>query len=96
MPRAARGTTRVEYDTAEIARLGEDLYERDLRAEVEPGNLGEFLVLDILTGRYVIAKDDVTATLRLLDEVPEAVTYGVRIGKGAAYEVGSLSPTNPR
>jgi hypothetical protein len=76
---------------SEIATRGQEIYEREIRAKVEDGNKGRFLVLDIDTGDYEIAEDDLTATHRLLARRPGAVTYGVRIGHRAAYRIGGHS-----
>ena len=73
----------------EIARRGEQLYDESLREKLEPGHRGRFLVLDIDTGDYEIADDDLTATQRLLTRCPQAVTYGVRIGRRDAYHLGA-------
>jgi hypothetical protein len=79
----------AKYTSNEVAERGEVIYEKQLRAKVEEGHLGEFLVLDIETGDYEIAPDDVTATKRLLDRHPQAVIYGLRVGAATAYHVGS-------
>lgn len=79
----------AKYTANEVAQRGEALYEKGLRSQVEDGHRGEFLVLDIETGDYEIAPDDVTATKRLLGRRPQAVVYGLRIGEAAAYHVGS-------
>ena len=43
--------------TEEIARRGEEIYERDLRANLETEeNRGKFLIIDIATGAYEIYK----------------------------------------
>ena len=39
-------------------------------------------------GNYEIADEDMVATERLLAKNPEAMTYGLRIGFGAAYRLG--------
>jgi hypothetical protein len=75
----------------EIARRGEEIYNRDLRASAEATNKGKFLVIDIETGDYEIDEDDLTATKRLLARHPNAETYGVRIGYPAAYRIGGHS-----
>lgn len=73
----------------EIARRGEEIYERNLRVRLETGgNRGKFLVIDIDTGVYEIDREDLTATERLLARHPHALTYGLRIGYEAAYELG--------
>lgn len=79
----------AKYTANEVAERGEAIYEKQLRAQVEEGHRGEFLVLDIETGDYEIAPDDVTATKRLLDRHSQAVIYGLRIGAATAYHVGS-------
>jgi hypothetical protein len=76
------------YTTDEVGRRGRELYEQQLRARVEPAHAGQFLVLDIQTGDYEIAGDDLTASDRLLARKPQAVLYGVRIGSPAAYRLG--------
>lgn len=75
--------------TEEIARRGEEIYERDLRANLETEqNRGKFLIIDIATGAYEIDREDLAATERLLARHANAMTYGLRIGYEAAYELG--------
>jgi repressor of nif and glnA expression len=45
----------------EIARRGYEIYERDIRTEVERNHDGRFLVVDVSTGRYEITNDELTA-----------------------------------
>ena len=55
----------------EIARRGEEIYERDLRAKLETEeNRGQFLIIDITTGGYEIDREDPVATERLLAPTP--------------------------
>ena len=73
----------------EIARRGEEIYTRDLRARLETEeNQGKFLIIDITTGDYEIDREDLAATERLLARNPNTMTYGLRIGYEAAYELG--------
>jgi len=73
----------------EIARRGEEIYAHDLRARLATAeNRGQFLVIDITTGAYEIDREDLAATERLLARNPLAMTYGLRIGYAAAYELG--------
>ncbi|MFN3650731.1 MAG: hypothetical protein ACK47B_14240 [Armatimonadota bacterium] len=71
----------------EIGRRGEALYERELRSRLEETHRGQFLALDVMSGRYQIAEDDLTATTRLMDEIPGATVYTLRIGRQAAYQL---------
>ena len=78
----------VAYTPAEVARRGQEIYDQTLRDKVEQSNLGHFLVIDIRTGAYEIADDDLTASNRALAKDPEAVLYGLRIGYSTAYRLG--------
>jgi hypothetical protein len=78
----------TQHTIEEIGRLGQEIYERDIRPKVMPQHKGKFLVLDIETGEYEIDEDDAAATERLLARMPEAVMYGVRIGYTSAYTLG--------
>jgi hypothetical protein len=71
----------------EIAQQGREIYERDIRKRVEEKHSGEFVVIDISTGDYEIAEDDLTASDRALAKNPDAVLYGLRIGEPAAYRL---------
>ena len=79
------------YTTDEVGRRGRELYEKKLRAQVESGHAGQFLVLDIVTGDYEIADDDLTASDRLLARKPNAKLYGLRIGSPTTYRLGGHS-----
>jgi hypothetical protein len=64
----------------EIARRGREIYEREIRAEVESEHAGRFLVVDVITGDYEVA-DDLEASERLLDRNPGAMLYGQPVGE---------------
>jgi hypothetical protein len=77
------------YDSEEIARRGQMLYDRDIRTLVEPENIGKYVVIDIETGQYEVGEDQLaTAAERALDKRPEAALYLVRVGYPAAARIG--------
>lgn len=71
-----------------IASRGEELYQQNIRANVEADHKGRFLAMDVETGDYAIADEDLDATDRLLSKRPDALVYGLRIGFPAAYRIG--------
>lgn len=83
------------HTTEEVARLGREIYERDVRAKVESEHTGRFIVVDIKSGDYEIADDDLTASDRMVAKNPEAILYGLRIGRRAAYRIGSSRTRKP-
>jgi hypothetical protein len=74
----------------EIVQRGQERYEREIRAQVEAKNKGRFLALDIETGAYEMDEDDLTAEDRLLDRMPHATVFALRIGYPAAYRLGAI------
>ena len=41
--------------TAEIARLGKEIYERDIRPKMEDGHHGEVVAIDVDTGVWAVS-----------------------------------------
>ena len=76
------------YTSEEIVERGEALYNQQIRAEVETGNEGKFLVLDIETGTYEVDEDELAAVQRAKAKKPNAVLYIMRIGYATAYRLG--------
>lgn len=77
------------YTTEETVRRGREIYERGVRAEVEAAHDGEFVVVDVTTGSWEVGEDDVAASERALAKNPEAVLYFARVGRQAAYRLGT-------
>lgn len=77
------------YTTEETVRLGREIYEREVRAEVEASREGEFVIVDVTTGLWEVDEDDVAASDRALAKNTEAVLYFARVGRPAAYRLGS-------
>ena len=76
------------YTKDEHARLGRELYEQRVRAQVEAGNQGKIVAIDIETGEYEIAADEMKAGDRLRARLPEAQIWMVRIGHASARRFG--------
>lgn len=81
----------------EVVRRGRDIYEREIRARVEPEHDGEFLVVDVTTGSYEVDESDIAASDRAVEKNPHAVLYLMRVNRLAAYRIGSphLRPWDP-
>lgn len=80
---------RRHFTPEEIGRRGREIYERDIRREVEPEHRGKFIIIDIFTGEYEVGENDPEATSFMRKRNPEAVMYGTRVGAKAAYRTGS-------
>lgn len=69
-------STRAE----EISARGKALYEQQIRQEVEPGNSGKILVININTGDYEMDSDRLVASDRAVKRFPGAPLYAMKIG----------------
>jgi hypothetical protein len=81
------------YSKEEFARRGNELYERQVRPQIENGNEGKIVAIDIETGMFEVAEDTLTASDRLLVRCPDAQTWFVRIGHRALHRFGLRSFT---
>ncbi|MXX20151.1 MAG: hypothetical protein F4087_10410 [Gemmatimonadetes bacterium] len=73
----------------EIARLGEDIYERDIRHEVEDAHDGAFVAIDVESGNWTLAQSELDAAKRLRERQPDAVNvWLLRVGYRAIASIG--------
>lgn len=73
----------------ETSRLGKEIYERDIRAQVEADHHGEYVAIDIASGVWAIAGDLRDAANRLREKRPDAVdVWGLRVGYRAVRHFG--------
>ncbi|MGH8569035.1 MAG: hypothetical protein ACREXU_13740 [Gammaproteobacteria bacterium] len=76
------------YNPEAHARRGDDIYERSVRPQVEAGNRGKIVAIDIDSGAFEVADDVLTASDRLLARCPSSQTWFVRIGHRAVHRFG--------
>ena len=74
----------------EIARLGDEIYERDIRREVEADHHGEVVAIDIDSQCWAIGDTVIAARDRLRAECPDAVNVLFeRVGARAIDRFGA-------
>lgn len=76
------------YSKEEHARRGTVQYEQHVRSQVEAGNHGMIVALDVDSGTFEVADDTLTASQRLLARHPDAQIWCVRIGYPAVHRFG--------
>lgn len=75
------------YSAEETARRGDKIYEQQIRSHVEDGNRGKVVAIDIESGTHAVAEDALSATHDLLDQLPKAEIWCVRVGSRALYQM---------
>jgi len=64
-----------------------------VRSQVEEGNHGRIVAIDIETGAFEVADDSLTAAKQLLIRFPDAQIFGIWIGHRAVHRFGFRSPS---
>ncbi len=72
----------------EIARRGDEIYERNIRAQIEAQYHGKIVAIDVDTAAYVVDDNAIDAARRLRAKHPEAEVWLVRIGHRTLHHIG--------
>ncbi|MBD2461012.1 hypothetical protein H6G89_08140 [Oscillatoria sp. FACHB-1407] len=83
------------YSKEEFAQRGTEVYESQVRPQVEAGNHGKIVAIDIETGAFEVADTPIMATDKLYERYPDAQPWVIRIGHRAVYRFGSRSLKRP-
>ena len=83
----AKPTERLSSE--ETVRLGKEIYERDIRHQVEADHVGEIVAIDVDSGSWAMGDDLMSARERLRSKRPEAVNVLFeRVGYLAVSSMG--------
>ncbi len=77
------------YSKEEAARRGDEIYERDIRSQVEPQHNDEIVALDLDTGAWELDTDEDAAADRLEARLPDAQIWVVRVGSRYVRRFGA-------
>jgi hypothetical protein len=80
--------TKRRYSKEEFARRGVAIYENEILPKLTRKDVGKFLAIDIETGEYAIAADEMKAGDKLLARLPDAQIWMMRIGYTATRSFG--------
>ena len=76
----------------EAARLGKEIYQRDILPQVEAEHFGEYVAIDVDSGNWVVADREIAAAERLRAMCPGAVNVLMeRVGYRALRSFGARS-----
>jgi hypothetical protein len=79
------------YSKEEFARRGDEIYETQVRQQVEEGNYGKIVAIDIETGAFEVADNTISATDQLYERYPDAQPWVLRVGHRSVYRFGARS-----
>lgn len=80
------------YSKEEFARRGHQIYNSQVRSQVEAENYGKIVAIDIESGAFEVGDDSLDAAKQLLARHPDAQIFGIRIGHRAVHRFGLRAP----
>jgi hypothetical protein len=72
----------------ELAALGGDIFDRQIRPTLRPEDDGKFVAVDVETGDFEVNEDDYAAVTRLRSRNPAADIWLMRAGSPTTYRMG--------
>lgn len=72
----------------ELAQLGGDIFDRQVKPALQPQDDGKFVAIDVETGEYDIDEDDYSAVARLRARKPAADIWLMRAGYPTTCRIG--------
>ena len=76
----------------ETARLGKEIYERDIRPQVEAAHFGEVVAIDVDSGKWAVGDNVIAAADSLREKRPDAINVLCeRVGHRTLYRFGGSS-----
>ena len=88
-------STQRRYSKEEFARRGDAIYEKEIRPKLKPGDRGKFVAIDIESGTYEMARDELKAGDKLQARIPDAQIWMVRVGYRAVHRFGGREKREP-
>ena len=85
-------SARTRRPREEAARLGREVYERDILPQVEADHFGEYVAIDVDSGNWAVADDEFDALEGLRGLCPDAINVLMeRVGYRALRSFGARS-----
>ena len=88
--------TDQRYPIEEIARRGDEIYDHEIRAQVEGKHDGEVVAIDVDTGFYALGDTAITATEPVLAQNPDAEIWCLRVGRRTYGRMGHSNGSGER
>ncbi len=82
-------TQQPRYSKQEFARLGDEIYERNIYPQLQPDSQGKIVAIDIATGAWEIDVNEISACTRLETLYPDAQIWIIRVGSRYVRRFGA-------
>ena len=76
------------HEVEALARRGDEIYDRDVFPKLRPEDKGKIVAIDVKTGDYELATDELTAAHGLRARRPDAQIWFRRVGSRYLHRFG--------
>ena len=81
--------TTIRRPAEETARLGDEIYEREIRPQVEADHHGAYVAIDVDSGSWAVGDSILAAADQLRVQSPDAHdVWSIRVGFRALHHFG--------
>jgi hypothetical protein len=80
----------TKRNSDELAALGRDIFDRQVRPTLQPKDDGKFVAIDVESGDFELDADDYSAVMRLRSRRPAADIWLMRAGFPTTYRIGAV------
>lgn len=81
-------STDSKVNTPRLPQDGEEFYNTNLKATLEPKHPGEFVAIEPTSGRYFLGPTATAALVAAKDAMPKGQFFLTRIGQSTAHRIG--------
>ena len=67
---------------------GEAVYEKHLKAALEPQHSGEFVAIEPSSGRYFLGETATAALVAARNAMPDSLFFLTRVGRTSEHKIG--------
>ena len=85
----------VRRPAEERARLGDEIYERDIRPHFEESHVGKTVAIDVDSGTFAIGDNAIDSSERVRAQCPDADIWLMRVGYKTFRSFGGGSRRRP-
>lgn len=87
--------SRLRYSLDELARLGDELYDREVLPRTTEAQRGMYVAIDVDTGTFAIDANQLAAADRVRAHHPEAQLWFRRVGLHYVHRIGGSRRLRP-
>lgn len=79
----------ISIDASELAKKGEEIYQKELKNKLEKDNYGKFVAIEVESKDYFLGETSIEASSKARKKHPDKIFYLVKIGFPAVFTMSN-------